>query len=392
MPTRQNIFDGTAWQKGVATVVTPAPAVLRKASEWPGHALHPVNIGLGVNVQLEAATDTRTAALLDCSPALNRTNWTVAYAVGYTTDPLVTITQLKEDGSGTVVATYTNYCHIPSGFNSAGGGYDGWSTVINEDETVYEFYNFRRVDDTHFTMYYTPVSNNVKGWMFGGGRRASMIPLVLGLITKTDIEGVKNGQPIHHAIATSGPENLLKQFPNGKSDGVAAVGADGTYLGTNSFNGVPLAGNGWVWPAKNADNRKNSVYNSGQTDCVALGSWFAIDGDLDISSLGLSTGGYAVAKAIQDYGMFIAATAATIPLMCAPDTDAGVVGTSSNTPGYLYYDWVHTIFPLLRVVKNNAPTSVSSSSMVPSQADIDTNVLGGSPRRVSLAPDFASGI
>ncbi len=99
------------------------------------------------------------------------------------------------------------------------------------------------------------------GWW--NGRRASMLPSFAGLIRKGEIA---NGR-IPHALAMQLPRQLLKREA--------------------------------VWPAYAFDR------DSGYSGTVPMGSLLAIPPSVDIDQLGLSANGRVIARAAQDYGIYV---------------------------------------------------------------------------------------
>jgi len=95
------------------------------------------------------------------------------------------------------------------------------------------------------------------------GRRASMVPSFAGLIRTGEISSGR----IRHALAALAPANLLK----------AAA----------------------AWPAAAFD--RSSSYSG----TLPMGTLLAIPGSVDVTKLGLSPQGLVLARAAQDYGIYI---------------------------------------------------------------------------------------
>ena len=99
------------------------------------------------------------------------------------------------------------------------------------------------------------------GWW--NGRRASMIPSLAGLIRRGEI----SSGLIPHALALTLPATMLMRKA--------------------------------VWPAYAFDR------NSNYSGSIAMGSLLAIPAGVDISKLGLSPQGMVIARAAQDYGVYV---------------------------------------------------------------------------------------
>jgi hypothetical protein len=99
------------------------------------------------------------------------------------------------------------------------------------------------------------------GWW--NGRRASMLPSFAGLIRDGEIAAGR----IPHALAAQLPRQLLKEEA--------------------------------VWPAYAFDR------DSSYTGTVPMGALLAIPATVDLDGLGLSTDGRVIARAAQDYGVYV---------------------------------------------------------------------------------------
>lgn len=99
------------------------------------------------------------------------------------------------------------------------------------------------------------------GWW--NGRRASMLPSFAGLIRDGEIEAER----IPHALAMQAPRRLLRRAA--------------------------------VWPAWAFDR------DSGYSGTLPMGALLAIPPRIDIERLGLSPSGLVIARAAQDYGIYV---------------------------------------------------------------------------------------
>jgi hypothetical protein len=118
---------------------------------------------------------------------------------------------------------------------------------------------------------------------------------------------------------------------------------------------------GWVWPATTQDADGATSYSG----LVPMGSFAAIPPTVDLGAQGLTPGGLMVARALQGYGAYVVDRSGAFSLYAEPSaaTDP-LIGQAGQDLG--------KIRALLRLVTNNAPTSVN----------------GGGTRRVPVAPAF----
>jgi len=99
---------------------------------------------------------------------------------------------------------------------------------------------------------------------------------------------------------------------------------------------------GPVWPATTEDRTGPSVYKGS----IPMGTLIAIPPDVNLQSLGLSQSGFALARALQDYGAYVT------------DAASGGVKFYAETAASDLLDDVRAdldkIFPYLRPVLNNS--------------------------------------
>jgi hypothetical protein len=158
------------------------------------------------------------------------------------------------------------------------------------------------------------------------GRRASMLPSFAGLIRKGELAAGR----IPHALAVQAPASLLRQQA--------------------------------VWPAYAFD--RNSRYSG----TLPMGSLLAIPPHVDVERLGLSPRGLAIARAAQDYGVYVVDRGGSGISFMAEHGDRDV--------RWMHPPWwqeIETVKNLLRRVTNNGPTTIG----------------GGGIPRAPLAPPFA---
>lgn len=134
---------------------------------------------------------------------------------------------------------------------------DGWAVDIYEGVTVTN----NDVVAGNIASYYDTKGDG-SGWW--NGRRASMIPTIAGLIRSGEVAS----GTIPHALAVTMSKYFLSESA--------------------------------VWPASAFDT--NAGYTGTQ---MPMGSLLAIPPSVDIAKLGLSSAGLIVARAAQDYGVYV---------------------------------------------------------------------------------------
>lgn len=161
------------------------------------------------------------------------------------------------------------------------------------------------------------------------GRRASMVPSFAGLIRNGEIGSGR----IPHALAALAPWNLLQAVA--------------------------------VWPAAAFD--RSSHY----TGTVPMGSLLAIPPVVDVTKLGLSPQGLVIARAAQDYGVYLVDSGGGGLTFLAElgNPEIRWNGTASNPP------WWRDV----EIIKNSLQWVVNNSVSTPG---------GGGTPRAPLAPEF----
>lgn len=167
------------------------------------------------------------------------------------------------------------------------------------------------------------------GWW--SGRRASMLPSFAGLIRTGELA---NGR-IPHALAVQVPPSLLREQV--------------------------------VWPAYAFDR------NNGYSGVLPMGALLAIPPSVDIDRLGLSPRGRTLARAAQDYGVYVVDRGGSGINFMAELGNPDIRWERTANQAAWWQD-IETIKNLLRRVSNNGPTSIG----------------GGGTLRAPLAPPFAT--
>ena len=163
------------------------------------------------------------------------------------------------------------------------------------------------------------------GWW--NGRRASMLPSFAGLIRHGEIAAGR----IPHALAAQLPRQMLKEQA--------------------------------VWPAAAFDR------DSGYSGSVPMGSLLAIPAGVDLDRLGLSAHGKVVARAAQDYGIYVVDRGGSGITILA-ELGAADLRWEARGADPAWWKDLEIIRDQLRRVTNNGPSSRGG---------------GGSPR-VPLSP------
>ena len=309
--------DGAIVQSGTAPALPSGGATAKRvAAEHPFASDSPWNTAIGSGARFESASGTMTRSFVtNGKPAVNRDQWSVAVYTATSSDPVDTLVGVRNSVS------YRAY--VPAS-TTATGGTDKHVAIIQPDgTTAYGVYKWEGISGRTATgQIVVPV--DLTGPGYGTGTRAARVPSLAGLVRAQELEdGV-----IPHALAMAVPNTALKS--------------------------------GYVWPATSQDADGASSY-SGK---VPMGTLFAIPGDVDVDSLGLSGGALALAHALQDYGAYVVDRAGTNAIYC--ELSCGDTGYQELRSGWKQLE------PLLRAVTNNGPSSVGGGGTprVPAAADL----------------------
>lgn len=356
--------DAAASDSGVPTDAAPdAGPALRTAYLHPFASDAMQNTAIGSGAIFEAATAERTAMLhtavpgsgLTGSPEINRHNWSFQMALASMDDPLVTLEYRTSSG---VQATYD--IRLPTWVDATGGTDRHVGVVQPDGYTLYEMYRFQRVSASVVTSTYVNV-NDIRGDGLRRGSRASGISFLTGLIRAHEVAALD----IPHTLALGIPMRMLKLEPDT---------SDGTPTG---WNGSRFRA---VWPARLQDTQSASMVYEGP---IAMGTLFAIPGDVDLESLGLSPEGLALGRALQDYGAHVLLQASTSALFVEPETDEAAWQRMRE-------DWKRYpdgLFWQLRRVTNNDPGELTADN-----SPVDpSGVSGGGVRRRPPPPPLREG-
>lgn len=311
------VQTGTAPAYPVAPAPAPAPVTpQRDAAQHPFASTSPWNTPIGSGAKFESATGQRTASLqAGGKPVINRDQWSVAVFLAKQSDPTAKIVGVRNKVEFQAV--------VPTATKPTGGD-DRHVTVVQPDGvTAYDVFKWETYTGGVAT---TQIVNKIdlRGSGINQGGRAARVPSVAGLIRAQELKDLK----IDHALALAAPGTVLKS--------------------------------GYEWPATAQDYGGDTTYTGG----APMGTLFAIPGSVDVTKLGLSPEGLALARALQNYGTYLVDRAGTNALYCELDCNA----TQYDA---LRVAW-RTLQPHVRAVTNNSAT----------------NVGGGGTPRVPLSPEI----
>lgn len=284
------------------TQAATAATTTRNAALHPFASSSAWNTAIGSGASFQSKTTAATASFLSSKPVINRSSWSVALRRAATSDPMVTLTAVRNK------KTYT--IRIPAN-TVATAGTDRHVTVIQPDGvTAYDMYKLTQVSSTKWSAEYVIVKD-LRGNGIESGVRASGLPAFAGLIRAHELAASN----IPHALAIGVPGTALKSGPR--------------------------------WPATRQDSDAATSY----TGSLPMGSLAAIPGNVDINSLGLTSAeGRALARALQNYGAYVVDRSGMASLYCELSCD-------STATSRMAADW-RILYSQMRVVSNNTSTTV----------------------------------
>jgi len=352
--TAGDVAGGSTPDAEVAAPVETILPVDRHAALWPFAPDSPWNTPLGAGVAFEPEDGPMTEALhaeeLDGDVVgswLNSEEFSIPVVQASADDPVVEIDDaFREDAA----------INLPEGAGPAAGT-DGHLVVIRPDgRHADEFFSLREGDDG-----WTSERHHVTDLLGSGlgpeaGVRAYGGSALGGLVRRWEVDrddpGYTDGV-IRHALAVALPASMLR-YDDGEP------GYDDAGYGTAL---------GYVWPATEQDYDSPEDYGGP----IPMGTLLAIPPDIDLGALDLPRELHAIATALQTYGAYVVDRAAgAVTLYAEPGVPDGwldvVRGPDASAAG------LERLRQLLRVVTNNAPTSVG----------------GGGERRAAPAPPFSS--
>jgi hypothetical protein len=301
---------------------TPAS---RDVAYWPFASDSPWNTPMGSGATFEPATGLCTHDLQNdpSAPDVASHQWSQPVYIATGSDPTMSLYQ------GGVLQV--SNVHVPAGATPAlplGGGTDGNINVVDPPHTVVdELWQATKVSGGWDSNGYA--RNDLKGpGCTKGGIRAYGGSTLAGLIRSGELKS-----QIRHALAFAIDTSQQK--------------------------------NAWVWPAISNDGHPPSQY----TGHMPMGQLVGIPPDVDLCKLGLSAGGLAFARAVQDYGAYLTDSSGGVSFVAEPrvedDASAGEVKLLGDARNDL-----SKILGQARCVTNNSSSAVG----------------GGGARRAPAAP------
>lgn len=287
----------------VSGTTTAASTGTRSAVYYPFSSDSPWNLPV---VQNAATYD--QPILRSVGSGVNYTSWGHGVVNGTASDPLVTVTDTNNHIPQTT-------WHIPDSAVPAVGS-DVHMHVINPEGTIIlEMYGVQRVDATHLTcirasltdLYSSGLGPDKGVRAYGGSAIGELIraeeadpadPRYTGEIRHAIAFASSTGQLGKNAAAWDGQYGYY--YDNSLTD---ATHQPGWIAGKNRNKFMHLTG--YVWPVTEQDS--NSFDSDwGYTGSIPMGAYFVIPATVTIATLGITTtAGLMVAKAAQDYGVYI---------------------------------------------------------------------------------------
>ena len=263
------------------------------------------NTPIGLGSTFEASSAPATEDFLAATPVINDTLNGYGFYLNVTrsTDAIGTGSYV----SGGNTTTFTHRMPYDPVIST---GSDGSMRII-DGRFVYDYWKTVKVDDYTYTADFI-TRTDLLGTGRNAGTRAARFPTSGGLIRSHELSKCY----IPHALCISIPPEALKR--------------------------------GFVWPAA-AEDAAGVTY-SGE---VPMGSFFAIPPAVDISTLGLSQEGFALAECLQNYGMYVGDASGSAAI--SVDGEAAV--TMLPALDRMRTDWISTIFAQLRRVTNVGTTA-----------------------------------
>lgn len=306
------------------------PALFRTTDSQPFAADSIWNTPIGQGATFEAAGAAATASFLAATPAINDTlnGYGFYNNIARPTDPMCTGSYTPSGGSPITFTHRIPYDPVIS------TGSDASMRVI-DGRFAYDYWKTVKVTDYSYTADFI-TRTDLLGSGRNAGTRAARFPTAGGLIRAHELAKCY----IPHALCISIPGTSLKR--------------------------------GFVWPAAAEDAAE--VTYSGQ---VPMGSFFAIPPSVDIATLGLSQEGYALAEAMQNYGVYVGDQSGSAAI--SVDGEAAV--TMRPALERMRTDWT-AIFAQLRRVSNVGTTAggpgarrIAASGPVAIRADYQETLI-----------------
>jgi hypothetical protein len=327
----------------------------RDAILHPFRADSPWNMPIGTEAEFESETDPPTADLLATELRgvvinvwMNAEDFSHPISLAEADDPLATMTDYNDDSRS---ASY----RIPEDAVIAAGT-DRHMHVVDPTRTyIDEAWDVTRLSATEYTcgrheqvdLYGTGVGPQNGTRAYGGSA-------IGGLIRAWEVDPSHPAYTgaIRHALAMSLDYEQF-YYSSGES------GYDERGYGTAL---------GYVWPATEQDWYSETTYRGN----IPMGSYFAIPPEVDVAALGLSPEGVMIARAAQDYGVYVADhTDGAVVFFAEPTVPRSFIEAVLNAPSWDAQD-LAVIRAQLRRVTNSSETQVN----------------GPGARRVPMSPEL----
>lgn len=344
----------TATYRGPAPVLAPSPAPAvngttspapTATTQVPDLTLRPFsstsiwNLPIAKSPTFESVGSPRTNALRTIGKAwANEGAYSHPVVRATASDPLVTVTDTRD-------ASRSGNYRVPSAAPIAAGS-DRHLHVINPAGTmVDEAWAVERLSPTSYRVgRHETVDLRGNGIGPSNGTRAYGGSAIGGLIRAWEVDPTHPAYTgrIEHAVAIAL-----------RSDQLLYSGGNPGYI-----DGYGTA-RGYVWPATEQDWDSPRAYSGS----IPMGTYLAIPGDVDLSTLGLSPQGLMLARAYQDYGAYVTDRSGDPILAYVEPSAAGKAFANALLgPNWTASD-LNKIRALLRIVTNNSASTPNGTSL-----------------------------
>lgn len=309
-------------------------------------------LGIAADAKFATAGDARNVALGNVDQPgqawINSDNYShpIAYPTG--SDPYAAVTDSFHTVGGIPEGGTWNL-NIPATARIAAGTDRHMHVMSLDRNTIYEHFGAVRTDSTHYTVTRRhAVALNGSGLGPQNGTRAYGGSAIGGLIRAWEVDPTNpnyTGRIDHPlAIAIRGDQALYTGTDPQRAGGFGdSYGPDGYGLKR-----------GYVWPATEQDYGSSSNYSGP----IPMGAYFAIPPTVDLTTLGLaSASAMMMAKACQDYGVYVTDTSGTTNFYVEDDNKTATGAFLSNLfngGAYSNAD-IKILLKALRVVTTNGP-------------------------------------
>jgi len=343
-----------------------------------------INTSVGDGVTYLPTTDPQHTSLFNgVTPQWNDQDWSDTYWRAVNTDPVVRIADLAFLPS--VPAPPTEYAAIATVSDAAETGTYGrknnyltykvptaalWGwpggnnkntdrkvTIVQPDGyTAIVVQKFQRTTDPLVIYCTNSEVTDLRTHGLTDGAIASGISADYGMIRNFEVtNAATDPHSIQHALRGGLPDERLKVGP--------------------------------IWPSRTQDSGAASTYLGYTT----YGTFMVLDRSVDVTTLGLSAEGLALAYALQDYGLYILIRAGNGSNTANTGPGVGLqvelTDPSTGASGRMKTDWQTILYSRMRVVTNSVPASGFDANRVPL---VPAEIAGGGTRRRPSLPDIST--